>query len=309
MGRSDRTHDRDPTRFLPPGSGAGYPPLVEANRDLVVVGAGAAGLAAGIFAAEEAARCGLEVRIQLLDGARKLGAKILVSGGGRCNVTHSDVKPADFHGDPRFVARVLAALDEAATASWFADLGVALKREPTGKLFPVSDRARTVRDALLGRCRRLGVAIRTDWRVEGVSVSPGGGFRLHGPRGAIEATRIVLATGGRSLPRSGSDGHGLEIARSLGHRVVPPVPALVPLRLGEGAPHRSLQGITQPATVTVRGEDGTIGAARGGLLWTHFGVSGPAVLDASRHWTCARRAGRAARVEVDLLPDDRPEEA
>src|SRR5688500_404673 len=132
------------------------------TADVAVVGGGAAGLAAAIFAAQAA---GGGKQIVLLDGARSLGAKILVSGGGRCNVTHHVVTPDDFNGSRNIVRNVLSAFDAAAAVRWFASMGVELKREETGKLFPVSDSARTVLSALLRRCDELGITIETASRV------------------------------------------------------------------------------------------------------------------------------------------------
>lgn len=258
--------------------------------DLAIVGAGAAGLAAGIFAAE--ASPGL--RTVLLDGAPKLGAKILVAGGGRCNVTHEVVRPEDFHGSRRFVKHVLAAFDAAAAARWFESLAVPLKREPTGKLFPRSDRARDVLDALVRRCGELGVAIRTGAKVASVGAGDGG-FAIDG---AISATRVVLAAGGRSVPATGSDGSGYAIARGLGHTVTPTFPALVPLVLADGFFHASLSGVSHEAELTVRAEGRIVERRRGSLLWTHFGISGPVVLDASRTWI----ARPGASLEASLLP-------
>src|SRR4051812_29481261 len=120
------------------------------TADIAIIGGGAAGLAAAIFAAQASPR---QQRVVILDGAKAIGAKILVSGGGRCNVTHDAVRPEDFNGSRNIVKNVLAAFDEGATVTWFASLGVELKREPTGKLFPVTDSARTVLDALLSRCQ------------------------------------------------------------------------------------------------------------------------------------------------------------
>src|SRR3954467_3793873 len=113
--------------------------------DLAIVGGGAAGLAAAIFAAESAPS---GYRIVVLDGAKTLGAKILVAGGGRCNVTHHQVLPKDFNGSQNIVRNILAAFDVPTTIRWFASLGVELKREPTGKLFPVANTARVVLRAL-----------------------------------------------------------------------------------------------------------------------------------------------------------------
>src|SRR5258705_8473676 len=117
--------------------------------DLAIVGGGAAGLAAAIFAAKTAPA---GFRIVVLDGAKTLGAKILIAGGGRCNVTHHQVLPSDFNGSQNIVRNILAAFDVPATIRWFASMGVELKREPTGKLFPPANTARVVLRALLYRC-------------------------------------------------------------------------------------------------------------------------------------------------------------
>src|SRR5262245_948268 len=132
--------------------------------DLVIVGAGAAGLAAAIAAGERKA----DRRVVLLDGAKPLGAKILVSGGGRCNVTHDTVTAGDFFGNRRIIKNVLAAWTVQQTIEWFAGMGVELKREATGKLFPTTDKARTVLNALLDRCHALDVEIASDRLVCGL---------------------------------------------------------------------------------------------------------------------------------------------
>jgi predicted Rossmann fold flavoprotein len=150
-------------------------------HDVVVIGAGAAGLAASIFAAEAAVKGDRPQRIVLLDGVKTIGAKILVSGGGRCNVTHEVVTPTDYFGNRRIIKNVLAAFSVEQTVEWFASLGVELKREETGKLFPVTDKARTILTALLNRCHSLGVIIHSDHRVTSVDHLPGpqAGFSVH----------------------------------------------------------------------------------------------------------------------------------
>ena len=132
--------------------------------DIAVIGAGAAGLAAGIFAAQRLNTA----RVVLMDGAPQIGAKILVSGGGRCNVVHRSVGAGDFNAHQPFVRHVLAAFDQKAATRWFASLGVSLKEEPTGKLFPVTNKARTVLDALLEQCRQLNIQILTQQRIQSV---------------------------------------------------------------------------------------------------------------------------------------------
>jgi predicted Rossmann fold flavoprotein len=271
--------------------------------DVAVAGAGAAGLMAAIFAA----RANRSIRVAALDGAKKIGAKILISGGGRCNVTHHEVSTSDFHGNRNVIARVLRTFTVPQTIDFFRDLGVELKREETGKLFPVTDRARTVVDALLRAAGDAGVEILTETRVEDASARSG--FVLHTSRGEIECRHLVLATGGRSVPKTGSDGHGYSIARSLGHTVTETFPALVPLVIEQAHWMRELSGTSATVELSVRSESGKIVAReRGSMLMTHFGISGPVALDISRQWIAARRQDPRAAVVVSFLPGQTFEE-
>ena len=270
------------------------------HADLAIIGGGAAGLAAAVFAAEAAPGAR---RIVVLDGAKSLGAKILVSGGGRCNVTHERVMPGDFNGSQNIVRNILAAFNESATVRWFESLGVTLKREPTGKLFPVSDSARAVLGALLRRCAELNVELRTNSRVtEIVPRADSPTFHVAGENAALTCDRVIVSTGGKSLPRSGSDGAGWEILRGLGHTVTPAYAALVPLVLAPQMFHAELAGIAQDVELSVFVNGKRIDRRAGSLLWTHFGVSGPVVMDASRHWTIAHELGEKPTVRCNLLP-------
>lgn len=268
--------------------------------DLVIIGGGAAGLAAAIAAAE---RTGGR-HVALLDGAKTLGAKILISGGGRCNVTHETVAATDFFGNRRIIKNVLAAFSVRETIDWFHAMGVELKREDTGKLFPTTDKARTVLNALLNRCQALEVNMFTGHRVRRIECAPGGmnGFTVSHSQGAIQARTLILATGGRSLPKSGSDGSGYALASGLGHSVTTIVPALVPLLLDDKMFHRELSGVSHEVTLTTVLAGRTVDVRTGSLLWTHFGVSGPVVMDASRVWTLARERGDHAEVYLNALP-------
>jgi predicted Rossmann fold flavoprotein len=276
------------------------------HADLVVIGAGAAGLATAIFAARAAPRA----RVICLDGARRIGAKILVSGGSRCNVTNRVVTERDFWGgSPRIVRRVLRAFPAERAAAFFEDLGVALHEEDDGKLFPDTNRSRTVLDALLGEAARLGIGIAAGRRVRALGrdagafiVDAGGGDRL-------VARIVVLATGGRSLPKTGSDGFGYELAARLGHGCVPTTPALAPLVLEAGAPpgapdHASLAGVSHRAAMSLRVEGRLAIRLEGPLLWTHFGASGPLALNLSRHWHRARLDHPAVDVRLHVCPGD-----
>ena len=182
-------------------------------------------------------------------------------------------------------------------------LGVALKREDTGK-FPVDDRARSVLDALLRAARAEGVVLRHPWRVEAIERS-GEVFHLRSAAGdRLEAARVVLAAGGCSLPKTGSDGQGHALARALGHSVTPRVfPALVPLTLPREHPLCALSGLSAPVRLEVRAESGRrLARIERALLCTHFGLSGPAGPDISRYWIDARFDDPRARLWSDGSP-------
>jgi predicted Rossmann fold flavoprotein len=270
---------------------------------VAIIGAGAAGLAAAIAAAEHAKPADT-VRIILLDGAQTIGAKILVSGGGRCNVTHHEVKSSDFFGNRRIIKNVLASFSVEQTIAWFTSLRVDLKREETGKLFPVTNKSRTVLNALIERCRQLGVEIRPDHRVHTIERATGekAGFRVQHTHGILVPDRLILATGGRSIPKSGSDGFGYELARRLGHQVTATAPALVPLVLADTMFHKTLSGLSHQVELTTMVKGCTVDHRTGSLLWTHFGISGPVVMDASRFWCLAKERGEPAEVYSNFLP-------
>ena len=278
--------------------------------DIAVIGAGAAGLMAGIFAA----RTKPGQRVVVVDGARTIGAQILVAGGGRCNVTHERVDELQYAGTSRPAIRnVLRRFDVPQTIEFFASLGVQLKREETGKLFPVTDEARTVLDALTGALRDAGAVLVHPWRVSAITANAGGGFTITrdherdqsgGTGASFTARRVILATGGMALPRTGSDGVGYAIAKSLGHETTPRIfPALVPLLLEKGHWLTELSGLTLPATMEVRFSSGKrVQQFTNSTLLTHFGLSGPAVLDISRYLGHARASDSGAGLFINWMP-------
>jgi predicted Rossmann fold flavoprotein len=259
--------------------------------DVAVIGAGAAGLMAAIFAGRAGAR------VAAIDSAKRIGAKILISGGGRCNVTNEIVRAEDFNGSRNAIAKVLRTFDVAATISFFEDLGVPLKIEETGKLFPVSNRARDVVDALLAAAEDAGVEIITGMRVDvAQTLLSVPGFVING---TLHADRVILAAGGRSVPKTGSDGSGYDLARALGHTVTKTFPALVPLVVTKGHWITEISGVSMDAELSVKSPTGRVLERRNGsMLFTHFGLSGPVVLDISRHWI----ANQPATLSANFLP-------
>ena len=339
--------------------------------DLVVIGAGAAGLWAAIQAAHAAsdrvagqdlhrvsavdvspatelsptAGSGTSrLRIAILDRRENVAAKILMSGGTRCNLTHCEVLPADYRGGNRNrIARVLRAHPASESLRVFTEeLGVAVTQEPGGKIFPADNKATTVRDALLAAINRAGVPIlrgRCWFGLEAIPATPDTTAASAAPSAAtpevtrdpdapthlraprwrilvrddadrpltpIETARVLVATGGCSFPESGSDGSGYAILQELGHTVVEPLPALTPLRLSGGF-HAALSGIATPVRLELRVDGKLHSMAEGPLLWTHTGVSGPAALDLSGTW--ARAHHERPEAEIQVLANFLPEES
>ena len=256
---------------------------------ILILGAGAAGLLAAIFAA------GRGRRAVLLERTRDGGRKILVSGGGRCNILPSAVDAGRFVTDssPNTLRKILSSwpLDEQ-RRFFEQEAGIPLALEPeTGKLFPVSNSARQVRDSLLALARWRGAEVRFEALVADLEPPrEGQPWRVWLADGeAISAAAVIVATGGLSLPGTGSDGAGLAIVRRLGHTVHETYPALTPLTL-DPPRYAPLAGISRTVTLRAPGPKRPF-TTHGGFLFTHRGYSGPAVLDVSHLAVRSRLAG------------------
>ena len=268
---------------------------------VAVVGAGAAGAMAAYFAAGEGRR------VVVLETTKDGGRKILISGGGRCNVLPSAMRPAQYitASSANSMRRMLLSWPLAEQRRFFEDvLGIRLVREEeTGKLFPASNRARDVRDTLFEAARYRGVEFRFEQRVTGLSAE-GGRWRIRThDDGATDADAVILATGGLSVPTTGSDGGGLRIAERLGHVVHETYPALTPLTAAPPR-HAPLAGISLDVTLASPLARGSF-ETHGGFLFTHRGYSGPAVLDISHLAVRSRLDGGAPQeIRVQWTPLD-----
>ncbi len=289
--------------------------------DVIVLGGGAAGLCAAISAAERGAR------VLVVEKNRRPGVKILMSGGTRCNITNArglrnlrvvsgPIDPAydprqaqgarsiqaAFGENGRFLGPSLRALSVESTVQMFEEAGVATKIEGNGKVFPVSDRAVDVLEALLRRLERSGATVRCGAAFEAIEPIREG-FVVKFSGATERARRVIVAVGGQSYPGCGTTGDGYSLARQFGHAIVPPRPALVPLRVAP-AWVSELKGLTLPdIRASVLDASGTcLIERREALLFAHFGLTGPAILDVSR--AVARSESPTTLVlALDLLPD------
>ncbi|MGI9429312.1 MAG: NAD(P)/FAD-dependent oxidoreductase [Bythopirellula sp.] len=270
--------------------------------EVSVLGAGAA----GFFAATRAAQRGQQVL--LLEKNRKPGVKILMSGGTRCNLTQATDRRGiveAFGKQGRFLHSALAALGPDELVALFEAEGVATKVEPTGKIFPVSDRAVDVLEAMQRMLVSSGATLRLEQPVLEIERTSTG-FVIRTPSGHIASKKTVLTAGGQSYPGCGTTGDGYAWAKRLGHKIVPPRPALVPL-LSDARWVQELSGVTVPdvGVKIVEGDESTAkpqAMGRGSFLFTHFGLSGPVVMDVSRAVT-ARPDSSAWHAVCDFLPN------
>lgn len=268
------------------------------TNKVVVAGGGAAGMMAAITAA----RAGAEVLV--LEPNEKVGRKLYITGKGRCNVTNHCGRDELMAAVPRNGKFLYSAFDRfgpADTMAFFEGLGVKLKTERGNRVFPVSDRAADIVDALFFELRRLGVEVRRD-RASGLAVRDGRLAAVDTERGGRidECKALILATGGASYPRTGSTGDGYALARWAGHTIVPIRGSLVPLE-SEDPCCAKLQGLSlRNVELRVKNERGkTVFREQGELLFTHFGLSGPLVLSASAHMDFTRSQYTA---HIDLKP-------
>lgn len=279
---------------------------MEDKKKVIIIGGGASGMLAAVHASYAGAS------VVLIDRNERLGVKLRITGKGRCNVTN-DCDREEFlrnvPRNPRFLYAALARFSPADTQSFFEMLGVPLKVERGRRVFPVSDKANDIANALVQHCRDCGVKVVRD-RVRSVlfETLPSGEKRAVGvvtEKETIAGDAVIVATGGSSYPRTGSDGDGYRFARAAGHTVTEITPSLVPL-VAEGRLCASLQGLSLKNVRMRLLEKTGDGKARevyedfGEMMFTHFGLTGPLVLSASAHIDGVR-AGKY-KVEIDLKP-------
>lgn len=278
-----------------------------AHGGVIVVGGGAAGMVAAIAAARRGAA------VTLLERMPRVGKKLLATGNGRCNFANAHPELRRYHGrDSGFAAAALAAFDLGATLHFFADLGIAAREEDAGKIFPRSGQAASVLDVLRHELARLGVETHCETEVTHLSRRRGS-WEVATRAGEFRGDAVVITSGGRASPQLGSNGSGYALVLPLGHRLIPPFPALTRIRVA--SPFlKHLKGVKVEGVATLvpaerdhsRGERPLTSpecSAAGEILFTETGLSGPPILDLSRRAGARAQCGERTVVRLDLCPE------
>lgn len=276
------------------------------NYEVIVIGGGPSGLMACIAASERGAK------VLLVDKGDKLGRKLGISGGGRCNVTNAkelDELIKNIPGNGRFLYSALAAFGNKDIVAFFEGMGIRLKEEDRGRMFPVSDKAKTVVDALIRKVRSQGVDIRANSPVQRVLYNDGhttGVELLTGE--TMRSACVIIAAGGKSVPHTGSTGDGYAWAEAAGHTITELYPTEVPLTSDESfIRSKELQGLSlRNITLTVWNPKGKkLVEHEGDMIFTHFGISGPTALRCSQFVVKALKqfAVRTVMITLDLFPN------
>lgn len=279
--------------------------------DVIVIGGGTSGLMAAISAGMQGAR------VLLVEKGDKLGRKLLISGGGRCNVTNAkDIEELIKHipGNGRFMYGPFSVFNNRDIIDFFEGLGIRLKEEDRGRMFPVTDKAKSVLDALLRKIAEHDIELRTQSPVAHVRYEHGqvAGVKLKSGQ-VIEAQAVIIAVGGKSVPKTGSTGDGYAWAQEAGHTITELYPTEVPITSKEAfIRDRSLQGLSlRDIVLTVENAKGKkIVEHEGDMIFTHFGLSGPAVLRCSQFVVkeLKKTGAPTVQMKLDLFPDKTQDE-
>ena len=266
--------------------------------NVIVIGGGAAGMMAAITAAD----CGHSVT--LLERQARVGRKLMATGNGRCNLTNRHAAPAHYHGgDSDWCAYALAAFDVEATLDWFAGHGLVTTTEDSGRVYPYSNMAGSVLDVLRYALERPDITLCAGCTVSRIR-RRGSGFTVETDQGSFAADKVILCAGGAAGSKVGGVMDGYQLGKAMGHHRTALYPSLVQLKTDPTYP-RALKGVKAEAAITIRRRSEVLAQGKGEVLFTEYGVSGPAIFELSR---AAATGGEGLEVELDFLPDWSEEE-
>jgi len=264
---------------------------------IIIIGGGASGMMASITAAQ----LNKKAKIILIEHGDRLGKKILVTGNGKCNLTNRNMDISCYRSDNlSFVEDALSLFGTADTERFFENIGLLLK-EKNGYMYPYSEQAATVSDVLRGELARCNVDVQLSTKINKI-VAKDNCFEIHcEDNKKFVGDRIILATGSKASPKTGSDGSGYELARQLGHKIIKPLPALVQL-VCEGNFWKGIAGVRCDANVVIKADDKLVCEERGELQLTEYGISGIPVFQVSRYAVRALDEGQNVSANIDFLP-------
>lgn len=274
--------------------------LYDTSASVVIIGGGAAGLAAAIAAGRQLA--GTEEKILILERMDRIGKKILATGNGRCNLANMKMTPQNYHGDVSFAEAVFDKFGVENTLTFFSSLGLLMVPDEAGRVYPFSGQASSVLDVLRFELERLNIVVQT--ACEALSIEKtADGFKIRTSGGAVTAKKIILTAGGLAAPELGSNGTGFTLLEKLSHKIASPFPALVQLKTRSEYP-RQLKGIrcAGELSISVRGE--VRGRERGEIMFTDFGLSGIPTMQLSRIASQTLNSSDAADITayIDFMP-------
>ncbi|MCX6779106.1 MAG: NAD(P)/FAD-dependent oxidoreductase [Candidatus Magasanikbacteria bacterium] len=266
--------------------------------DIAIIGAGPSGIMAAITAAK------LGKQVILLEKNEIIGRKILATGNGRCNLTNKNIDVSRYHGaNPKFIQQILSNFDQFQVMEYFESLGVVLKEEDNGRIFPRTNQASSVVEALDYELKKMQVNIETSALVKNIQYEKN--WIISGEhqekKFQIEAKNLILTTGGKATFQLGSSGDGLFWSSKLGHTIIPPAPALVPIETVETWP-KNIQGLKIEGVAKIVADEKQISESQGDILFTHFGLSGPAIMKQSRIISLLIPTQKV-EIHIDVIPE------
>ncbi|WP_443663702.1 NAD(P)/FAD-dependent oxidoreductase [Clostridium sp.] len=267
------------------------------KHSLIIIGGGAAGLTSAIIAKD------LGIDVAVIEGTDRIGKKILTTGNGRCNISNSNIDIKRYHSDnPCFAGNILDSFTIKDTMNFFYSLGLPLVTTDGGKMFPMSMQASSVIDILRFTLEEKNIPVYTNTKVKEI-FKKGKGFKIHSSDNTTyECTKLIISTGGKSAPKTGSDGSGYTLAKQLGHSIISPVPSLVQLKLNYNR-LKALSGVKFDGYANIFINGKCIQEEFGEILFTDYGISGPPILQLSRTAAYGLSKNNKVSLKIDMLPN------